>query len=117
MIWVHPYALSGLGFNAFAICMAGGRFVGDRIVQRIGRERTVTARRSSLGAIGGLFFAALAGSPNLIHPSSAFGLAGLGMSKYCPGCCFSLARPLRIPGAIDGAQTVFGLCDRLPWFF
>ena len=94
-----PYALSGLGFNAFAICMAGGRFVGDRIVQRIGRERTVTAG-ALVGAIG-LFFAALAGSP--ILSIIGFGLAGLGMSNIVP-VLFSLAA-LRIPGAIERATS------------
>ena len=94
-----PYALSGLGFNAFAICMAGGRFVGDRIVQRIGRERTVTAG-ALVGAIG-LFVAALAGSP--ILSIIGFGLAGLGMSNIVP-VLFSLAA-LRIPGAIERATS------------
>jgi len=94
-----PYALSGFGFNAFAICMAGGRFVGDRIVQRIGRERTVTAG-ALLGAIG-LFVAALAGSP--IISIIGFGLAGLGMSNIVP-VLFSLAA-LRMPGAIERATS------------
>jgi MFS family permease len=94
-----PYALSGLGFNAFAICMAGGRFVGDRIVQRIGRERTVTGG-ALLGAIG-LFVAALASTP--VISIAAFGLAGLGMSNIVP-VLFSLAA-LRIPGAIERATS------------
>jgi MFS family permease len=94
-----PHALSGLGFNAFAICMAGGRFVGDRIVQRIGRERTVTAG-ALVGAIG-LFVAALAGSP--ILSIIGFGLAGLGMSNIVP-VLFSLAA-MRIPGAIERATS------------
>jgi MFS family permease len=94
-----PHALSGLGFNAFAICMAGGRFVGDRIVQWIGRERTVTAG-ALFGAIG-LFVAALAGSP--ILSIIGFGLAGLGMSNIVP-VLFSLAA-LRIPGAIERATS------------
>jgi MFS family permease len=94
-----PYALSGLGFNAFAICMAGGRFVGDRIVQRIGRERTVTTG-ALVGAIG-MFVAALAGSPTL--SIIGFGLAGLGMSNIVP-VLFSLAA-LRIPGAIERATS------------
>jgi MFS family permease len=94
-----PYALSGLGFNAFAICMAGGRFIGDRIVQQIGRERTVTAG-ALLGAIG-LFVAALASAP--ILSIMGFGLAGLGMSNVVP-VLFSLAA-LRIPGAIERATS------------
>jgi MFS family permease len=94
-----PYALSGLGFNAFAICMAGGRFVGDRIVQRIGRERTVTGG-ALLGAIG-LFVAASASTP--VISIAAFGLAGLGMSNIVP-VLFSLAA-LRIPGAIERATS------------
>jgi len=91
--------LSGLGFNAFSICMAGGRFVGDRVVLRIGRERTVTA--GALVGASGLFVAALASTPVL--SVIGFGLAGLGMSNIVP-VLFSLAA-LRIPGAIERATS------------
>ena len=94
-----PYALSGLGYNAFAICMAGGRFIGDKIVQRIGRERTVTTG-ALIGAIG-FCFAALVGSP--IPSIIGFGLAGLGMSNVVP-VLFSLAA-LRTPKAIERATS------------
>jgi MFS family permease len=94
-----PNALSGFGYNAFAICMAGGRFIGDRIVQLIGRQQTVSAG-ALLGATG-LFTAALAGTP--IISILGFGLAGLGMSNIVP-VLFSLAA-LRIPGAIERATS------------
>jgi MFS family permease len=94
-----PFALSGFGYNAFAICMAGGRFVGDRIVQRIGRERTVSTG-ALLGAAG-LFAAGLAGTP--VISIIGFGLAGLGMSNIVP-VLFSLAA-LRTPGAIERATS------------
>jgi MFS family permease len=94
-----PYALSGLGFNAFAICMAGGRFVGDRIVLRIGRERTVSL--SALLGAAGLFAAGLANTP--VISIIGFGLAGLGMSNIVP-VLFSLAA-LRAPGAIERATS------------
>jgi MFS family permease len=94
-----PYALSGLGYNAFAIFMAGGRFVGDKIVEWIGRERTVKAG-AFIGALGFLV-AALASSP--IESIMGFGLAGLGMSNIVP-VLFSLAA-LRIPGAIERATS------------
>jgi MFS family permease len=93
------YALSGLGYNAFAIFMAGGRFVGDRIVERIGRERTVKAG-AFIGALGFLI-AGWASSP--ILSIMGFGLAGLGMSNIVP-VLFSLAA-LRIPGAIERATS------------
>jgi MFS family permease len=94
-----PYALSGLGFNAFAICMASGRFIGDRIVAWIGRERTISTG-ALLGAIGFLV-AAWAHTPAL--SIFGFGLAGLGMSNVVP-VLFSLAA-LRIPGAIGRATS------------
>ena len=94
-----PQALSGFGYNAFAICMAGGRFIGDRIVQRIGRERTVSVG-ALLGATG-LFTAALAATP--VISIIGFGLAGLGMSNIVP-VLFSLAA-LRVPGAIERATS------------
>jgi len=94
-----PHALSGFGYNAFAICMAGGRFVGDRIVQWIGRERTVSA--SALLGAAGLFAAAMAGTP--VMSIIGFGLAGLGMSNIVP-VLFSLAA-LRVPGAIERATS------------
>ena len=93
------YAVSGLGFNAFAICMAMGRFVGDGIVQRIGRERTVAAG-ALLGALG-LLGAALARTPAI--SIIGFGLAGLGMSNIVP-VLFSLAA-LRKPDAIGRATS------------
>jgi MFS family permease len=94
-----PFALSGFGYSAFAICMAGGRFIGDKIVQRAGRERTVTAS-ALLGAVG-LFAAALADTP--VMSIIGFGLAGLGMSNIVP-VLFSLAA-LRVPGAIERATS------------
>jgi MFS family permease len=94
-----PYALSGFGYNAFAICMAGGRFIGDRIVRWIGRERTVSM--SALIGAAGLFIAALAGAP--VISIIGFGLAGLGMSNIVP-VLFSLAA-LRVPGAIERATS------------
>jgi MFS family permease len=94
-----PHALSSFGYSAFAICMAGGRFIGDRIVQWIGRERTVSA--SALLGAAGLFAAALAGSP--VISIIGFGLTGLGMSNIVP-VLFSLAA-LRAPGAIERATS------------
>jgi MFS family permease len=94
-----PYAVSGLGFNAFAICMAMGRFAGDGIVQRIGRERTI-AGGALLGAIG-LLVAVLARTP--VVSIIGFGLTGLGMSNIVP-VLFSLAA-LRKPDAIGRATS------------
>jgi MFS family permease len=93
------YAVSGLGYNAFAICMAGGRLIGDRVVGRIGRERTVSW--GALIGAAGLCLAASAHNPTL--SILGFGLAGLGMSNIVP-VLFSLAA-LRKPDAIGRATS------------
>jgi MFS family permease len=93
------YAVSGLGYNAFAICMAGGRLIGDKVVGRIGRERTVSG--GALIGAAGLCLAALANNPTL--SIIGFGLAGLGMSNIVP-VLFSLAA-LRKPDAIGRATS------------
>jgi MFS family permease len=93
------YAVSGLGYNAFAFCMAGGRLIGDRVVGRIGRRRTVSA--GALIGAAGLCLAALANNPAL--SIIGFGLAGLGMSNIVP-VLFSLAA-LRQPEEIGRATS------------
>jgi MFS family permease len=71
---------AGLAYGAFTLMMTAGRLVGDRVVQRLGRARSV-ATLAGLGALGmslGLL------SHNLAGAMLGFGCLGLGLSALVP---------------------------------
>jgi predicted MFS family arabinose efflux permease len=87
--------LASLGFAAFSLMMALGRFAGDSIRSRLGGDRAIFLG-SLLGA-GGLTLAVL-----LPHPALAvlgFAIVGLGFSTVVP-LLFSAAA--KIPGLAPG---------------
>jgi MFS family permease len=73
-------AVAALGFAAFSLTMAGGRFAGDLLVARLGRTRLL--RGSSAIAAGGLGAALLIGQPTAAV--IGFGVVGLGISNAVP---------------------------------
>ncbi len=73
-------AVAAIGFAAFSLAMAGGRFAGDLLVARLGR--TPLLRVSSAIAAGGLGAALLIGQPTAAVVG--FGLVGLGISNAVP---------------------------------
>ena len=75
-----PAVQAAWAFAAFQTAMAGGRFLGDRVIAALGRPRVARAG-GTLAAIG------LAGALLLDHPVAAiagFALVGIGISATFP---------------------------------
>jgi len=87
--------IAAAGFAAFSLCMAGGRFAGDRMVAYFG-PRSVLRASSALAAIG-LAVALAVGDP--VAGIVGCGMVGLGISNVIP-ILFSAAG--RVPGVQDG---------------
>ena len=75
-----PESLVPIGFAAFMITMASGRFVGDKAIQRWGRRRMVQI--SGILISFGLFTAVA--FPNIIATTIAFMVIGFGVSSIVP---------------------------------
>jgi MFS family permease len=98
------------GYAAFAASMALMRFVGDRLVSRLGRRRTVAIGGFVLGAGGGL--ALLATSP--ILSAVSFGLVGIGAANIVPVLLSIAARHPRGSGGVAAVSTI-GYLGTLTW--
>jgi MFS family permease len=69
-----------LGYAAFMATMAGGRFLGDRLVGRFGKQRVLQA--SGVVITSGLLLAVLL--PNIYTATVGFLLVGIGVSSVVP---------------------------------
>jgi MFS family permease len=81
-----PGPLVILGYTSFMIMMAGGRFLGDGLINKFGRERVLQI--SGIMISTGLFTAVFL--PYIIPCTLAFMLVGLGVSTIVP-TVYSLA--------------------------
>jgi predicted MFS family arabinose efflux permease len=100
-----PAAHGGLAYAVFSVAMTVGRLTGDRIVARVGRERTL--------ALGGLITAF--GLAVVVSTSSAtlalagFLLVGLGASNIVPVLFTQAGRQTSMPpGLAIAAMTTIG---------
>lgn len=75
-----PEALTILGYAAFMIMMATGRFMGDRLIIKFGRQKLL--RYSGLFIAGGLFLSVFL--PYLPTATLGFLMVGLGVSSIVP---------------------------------
>lgn len=75
-----PGPLVILGYTSFMIMMAGGRFLGDRLIHKYGRK--IVLQISGLLISTGLFTSVFL--PYLIPSALAFMLVGLGVSTIVP---------------------------------
>lgn len=75
-----PGALAIVGYTSFMIMMATGRFVGDGLIQRYGRQKILQV--SGLLISAGLF--AAVAFPHLVVSTLSFMLVGLGVSTVVP---------------------------------
>ncbi len=90
---------AGLTYSAFALAMAVGRFVGDRLVDRFGP--VLVARTSCVIAFAGLTLVVLAGSP--IEVVVGFAAAGLGVATGFPLSATAAAGRGDLPPAVNVA--------------
>jgi len=86
--------VGALGYAAFSITMAAGRFAGDRLVARVGPPALL--RGSALLGAGGLGLGLLVGTP--AGAIAGFAVLGLGLSTVVP-VVFSAAGRALPPGA------------------
>ena len=73
-------AVAAAGFTAFALAVALGRLVGDRLVARLGRVRFVEAASLVAAAGGGLVIAA----PSALIEVAAWAIVGAGLAAIPP---------------------------------
>ena len=73
-------ATAALGFAAFSLTMAAGRFAGDALVARFGNERVI--RRSTGAAALGLGIALVASNP--LAAIAGFACVGFGIANLIP---------------------------------
>jgi MFS family permease len=85
-----------LGYTSFMIMMASGRFMADRIIARIGRQKLLQISGTMISA--GLFTAVL--FPNLITCTLSFMIVGLGVSSIVPTVYSTAGRYGKVPAGI-----------------
>jgi MFS family permease len=79
-IVMAPHSLVVLGYASFMVMMATGRFIGDYIISKIGRKRTmqISGILVSLGMALSVCF------PNIVTATIGFMLVGLGVATNIP---------------------------------
>lgn len=75
-----PKELTTLGYAAFMCTMAGGRFVGDRLVTKLGSKKMLEL--SGMVICAGLLLAVF--FPNIVMATIGFLLVGMGVSSVVP---------------------------------
>lgn len=75
-----PEALVALGYLSFMIAMASGRFIGDKLIGKYGRQKML--RMSGILISAGLFTSVI--FPNIITATTGFLAVGFGVSSIVP---------------------------------
>ncbi|MFC3560765.1 MFS transporter [Pedobacter jamesrossensis] len=75
-----PTSLVILGYASFMVMMATGRFVGDKIIEKLGRKKTIQI--SGLIISSGMFLSVFL--PYIIPATIGFMLVGIGVSSIVP---------------------------------
>ena len=100
-IVVAPRSLVVLGYASFMVMMAAGRFMGDAIIIRIGRKRTMqfSGLIVSLGMALSVLF------PFLVTATIGFMLVGIGVSSIIPSLYSVAGRNEKVPPGIALAMV------------
>lgn len=96
-----PEKLTMIGFGAFMVMMASGRFLGDKLIQRFGRKSML--RISGIMISSGLFISVL--FPYLLTAILGFLIVGLGVSSIVPMVYSSAGKVPKIPPGIALASV------------
>ncbi len=91
-----PSSLVVLGYTSFMIMMAGGRFMADYLIARMGRKKLLQISGVMISA--GLFTSVL--FPYLIPCTLAFMLVGLGVSSIVPTVYSTAGSHSKVPAGI-----------------
>lgn len=100
-IVLAPESLIMLGYASFMIMMATGRFIGDKIIQKIGRQRTLqfSGVLMSLGMTLSVAF------PSIFCSTIGFMLVGLGVSCNVPTVYSIAGKHTKIPSGVALAMV------------
>ena len=100
-IVLAPASLIMLGYASFMIMMATGRFIGDKIIQKIGRQRTLqfSGVLMSLGMMLSVAF------PSIFCSTIGFMLVGLGVSCNVPTVYSIAGKHTKIPSGVALAMV------------
>ncbi len=100
-----PGSLVILGYASFMIMMATGRFVGDRIIARVGRKKLIQI--SGILVLAGLFISVA--FPYLITATLGFLIVGFGVSSIIPTVYSTAAKASKIgPGMALASVSSIG---------
>lgn len=102
---IAPQALVIVGYASFMIMMASGRFVGDRIIARVGRKRLL--QLSGLLVFTGLMISVAL--PYLATATLGFLIVGFGVSSVIPTVYSTAAKAAKIaPGMALASVSSIG---------
>ncbi|WP_276500585.1 MFS transporter [Terrimonas pollutisoli] len=91
---VHaPKSLIALGYMCFMIAMASGRFVGDRLISKYGRQTML--KISGVLISSGLFLSVIL--PHIITATLGFLIVGFGVSSIVPMVYSAAGKQSKIP--------------------
>ena len=93
---VAPQSLVVLGYASFMVMMAAGRFIGDAVISRIGRKRTM--QFSGIIISSGLALSVV--FPYIVIATIGFMMVGLGVSTNIPSVYSVAGRNEKVPPGI-----------------
>jgi len=100
-IVLAPHSLVVLGYASFMVMMATGRFLGDTVISRIGRKRTMQVS----GIIISTGMALSVCFPYLLTATIGFMLVGLGVSTNIPSVYSVAGRNEKVPAGVALAMV------------
>jgi MFS family permease len=100
-IVLAPHSLVVLGYASFMIMMSAGRFLGDAVILRIGRKRTMQFS----GIIISLGMAVSVCFPYIVTATIGFMMVGLGVSTNIPSVYSIAGKNEKVPPGIALAMV------------
>ena len=100
-IVLAPHSLVVLGYASFMIMMSAGRFIGDAVILRIGRKRTM--QLSGIIISSGMALSVL--FPYMITATIGFMMVGLGVSTNIPSVYSIAGKNEKVPPGIALAMV------------
>jgi MFS family permease len=100
-IVLAPESLVVLGYASFMVMMAMGRFLGDSIIMRLGRKRTIqiSGLIMSFGMFLSVFF------PYIVTATFGFMMVGIGVSSIVPTVYSTAGRSAKVAPGIAIAMV------------
>lgn len=96
-----PHSLVVLGYASFMVMMASGRFIGDYVIARIGRKRTMQIS----GILMSSGMALSVAFPYIITATIGFMMVGLGVATNIPSVYSVAGRNEKIPAGMALAMV------------